>query len=379
VRRLHFIWFAHQPFFIPDDEVRWRVHCSYVPLIDAFCERSIPFSFALTGALLERLQRIEPGFLELLRERHVAGDLLIAGAPAHHPMLPWLSTNAGRAQIRVDREVREAIGLPRADVLWPTELAWSMTVGHLACDEGYGTVVIDSRTRDRINVVPQWQNAGDRLAPKNEQIERLRCTSRLVLDLEADRTLSLWVREAKLSHLLVHLVRDNEVSEGERLVRFLHVLDTLRSNAVSANAPLLLGEDVERVLPDGIAAFLQLLDDLKESGVSFCSAGDFARSSPAEATSYVPAGTMEGEDALWEQSMDDRCFRQQLERVTTRMEERINLAEPRDREERFWRDRLLRIQDSGFYFWRYVARTRRPFYDELHEIEAWLNSHLAAR
>jgi len=378
MRRIHVVWFAHQPFFIPDDEVRWRVHCSYVPIVDAFCERAIPFSFALTGALLERLQRIEPEFVDLLRQCHETGALTILGAPAHHPMLPWLSTTAARAHIVADRQVREAMNFPRAAALWPTELGWSLGVARLACDEGYGAVVIDSRCRDRIGTAPQWQRAGDRLIPKDEHVQRRRCAHRLILDMPGNRTLSLWVREAALADAFVQLVRDNELSERRRIVRFLETFDAIRDNAASPEAPVLLGEDVERVMPDGIAALLQLLDDLQGSGAAFCSTHDFAASGPAATTTYVPAGTMEGDDALWEQSMDDRCFRRQLERVSARMEGLMDLCDPRDAQERHWRDRLLRIQDSGFYFWRYVARTRRPFYDELFEIETWLDSSLAA-
>ncbi|MBV8530132.1 MAG: hypothetical protein JO104_02355, partial [Candidatus Eremiobacteraeota bacterium] len=250
----------------------------------------------------------------------------------------------------------------------------------LALDEHYEAVVIDSRCRERADAMPQWRGIGDRLLPNDESVERRRRAHRLILQQARGAALSLLVRDAALASAFVHLIRDNDLDEQTRIGNFLASLDKIRGNAASTDAPVILADDIERLLPDGIAAFLQMLDDLLEAGVAFSSlAGVCATEYPAAAVSYVPAGTMEGDDLLWQQSFDDRCFREQLARVTAKMEQRMNLAGPSNAEERGWRDRLLRIQDTTFYFWRYISRTRRPFYDELYEIEQWLSLSLAAR
>lgn len=120
---LHVLWFCHQPFFVPDDEVVWRVNSSYRPIVDAFRDRSLPMSLGITGGLLERIANLVPEFLEELRQAVEEGQLTLVGTAAHHPVLPWLSTNSARAQIAEDQRIRAKLDLPSLPVFWPTELA----------------------------------------------------------------------------------------------------------------------------------------------------------------------------------------------------------------------------------------------------------------
>ena len=50
-RRVHLVWFFHQPYFVSDDEISWRVDATYSPLLDALRARSIGCSLGITASL----------------------------------------------------------------------------------------------------------------------------------------------------------------------------------------------------------------------------------------------------------------------------------------------------------------------------------------
>src|SRR5580704_18083682 len=198
-KRIHLMWFGHQPFFITDDEIRWRVYSSYLPLIDALVERAIPFSLGLSGGTLERMDKLVPGFLEQLRTSIGTGLISIAGTAAHHPVMPWLSTASARAHIEEDKRIRKEHGLPSAGVFWPTELAWSMRVGKLVHDAGYHAIVIDSRCCDTADLMPTWKQLDNKLVADTTCVERVRRNNVLRLHFhDAHSPLDLWVRDGEL-------------------------------------------------------------------------------------------------------------------------------------------------------------------------------------
>ncbi len=372
-RQLHLVWFCHQPFFVPDEEILWRVNSSYVPLLDALSERRIPFSFAMSGSLLRRVAELSPYCVDAIQAYSDAGLLSMVGTAACHPILPWLTNAWAREQLESDKRARAELQLPSSDAFWPTELAWSMRVGKAAADAGYHRAFVDSRCCDLADTAPDWTYAGGRLLPDLRAPKRAGRFNRLQLSSDNQtKPFELWVRDASLAHAFIAALRTDEPDERCHLASFLEALDTVRGEAADPDAPVMLADDAERFLPDGLARFLDLLDGLLDSGVEFCSASRFAEVAPCRTVDYVPAGTMEADDALWNQSPDDRWFRESLDRAADRLASRVkwNGENSHDRE---WIDRMLRIQDSSFYFWRYISRTRRPFYDELFKIEAWLD------
>jgi|GEM_PF-3608626 len=372
--RLHFIWFCHQPFFIPDEEVAWRVDATYVPLIDAFVERDLPFSLGLTGGLLERIAGLRPEFIAWLRTLLEEEKLSLIGSAYQHPLLPDLESRWAEAHLDEDLRVRRELALPSRAVLWPTELAWAMPVGSLAAGRGYDAVVVDGSCRDAADTAPTWAQAEGRLRRRRLAPQRGARPSRLTLRLEEGRSIELLVRERELSNALLDAVRGEERDERVQLQDFLGALRRVQANAASPQGPLLIGEDAERLLPDGLPALLDLLDGLQREGVDFCGLARFRAEAAARPIDYVPAGTMEEDLDLWEGNLDDRWFRAQLHRSAAEMTACLDPAAPRDAVERHWRDRMLALQDSGFYFWPYVSRSRRPFFDGLQEVDAWLRT-----
>ena len=375
--RLHLIWFLHQPFFIPDDEILWRIDSTYLPLIDALDQRSIKCSLGITSSLLERCARLRPDFIAALAQAIRAERIMLLGTAAYHPILPWLSGRSARAQILVDREIKAGLGLPASKVFWPTELAWSMRVGALAIEFGYQAAVIDNCSRDAANMMPRWRSEPDGLRPVVEIDQPLGTASKIEIEIgsgTARSSLSLWVRERALSNSLLKAMHSDDEDERHHFTTFAAALEPAFSRAIDPTAPLILADDPERYLPNGLARLLGLLDSAISARVEFVSPQEFVSTPCQHHLSYVPAGTMEESDRMWSATIDDLWFRRYLDHLTDRVEARFDLLRPATEKEHDIRNKLLRAQDSGFYFWRYISRTRRDFYSDLLEIEQWLDA-----
>ncbi|HTV32186.1 MAG TPA: hypothetical protein VME69_03665 [Methylocella sp.] len=366
----------HQPFFISDEELSWRVDSTYFPLLEALRDRSIKCSVGVTGSLLERCAQLRPDFIEALLEA-IQGDwIMLLGTAAYHPILPWLSTQSARAQILVDREVKARLGLPTSNVFWPTELAWSMRVGALAIELGYETVVIDNCSRDAANIVPRWRSDSGGLYPVVNVDQPLGIASKIstvVSSSGACPSLNLWVRERALSNALLETMHSDEERATHYFDIFSAALESTFARAKDPSAPLVLADDPERYLPNGLTRLQGLLDTAISTSVEFVSPREFISGPCQNFLSYVPAGTMEDSDWMWSATTDDQWFRRYLDQLTLRVETACDLLCPKTEKEHDIRRKLLRVQDSGFYFWHYVSRTRRDFYLNLVEIEDWLN------
>ncbi|MBC8466113.1 hypothetical protein H8D57_03715 [bacterium] len=369
---IHFIWHIHQPFFIPEDELNWRISSSYIPLIDALSERNIACSINITGDTLRRIAALSPPFINLLKDYLNKTTSIMLGSAACHPSLPWLSRSSAKAQVRFDREVKELLGFPFCDVFWPTELAWSMRVGHLARVEGYRAVIIDSESRDALNQIPMWKASSSGLEPITHNYRQMGSYSKIITTIPIkgkEESICLWVREHQLSDALIKLMIGEEESSKSHLDHFINEISKCSLKAFDPQSPLIVANDVERFLPNSLSRFLDLLDGLCESNVCLCSYNDLDDSSKFIETEYVPASTMEGNDSMWTSTLDDRLCNIHLTQITQEIESLFDVLYPIGSEQKIIRQKLIEVQDSSLYFWHYITRVRAAFFAEIIHLE----------
>jgi predicted glycosyl hydrolase (DUF1957 family) len=369
---IHYIWQIHQPFFIEDEEVNWRIHSTYIPLVDALIDRNIPFSLNITGSTLDRIATLCPEFITEIREKIQSGMITFLGSAAFHPILPWLPTKSALAQIHYDREIKNRLDLKVCNAFWPTELAWSTKAGFCAISCGYDYVVIDSCSRDLIDRVPMWQNDGVGLKPVKETLDRLGNTSKLKTHISLSneqKPLTCLVRERGISNEILKQMIGEEETASIHLENVLNSIEFAKNKALDPKTTIIIAEDAERFLPNYLTRFLDLLDEFQSHGINFTTLNEVVENGKTIETEHIPASTMEGDDRMWLMSVDDYWFRSYLEQVTLEAERKIDFLDPPSEKEEMIRNKLLSIQDSGFYFWHYVSRTRKPFYDVIFDVE----------
>ena len=366
---LHLVWFAHQPFFIPDAELVDRVHSTYIPIVDIHVERQIPISLGITGGTLERISKLVPEFISSLKDAMADGWIDCIETAAFHPLLPELDRYWVNKQIEYDKKIKRTLGISTVPVFWPTELAWSNRLAEILIQQGYKYVVIDSSCVNKRNSWPNWATTDKRLVSRPPISANVTRHSKLSLKSSVNgRKINLDVitRNGSVANELVSILHDNR-GYADKLAPFLEVLGHEARLSYDPLDIVVLGEDPERILPERLGEYLIFLDQLHEQGTVFHKIKDILDKPSSDSAIHIPAGTMQGDANIWSSSLEDRWYRRQLDDVCRNFLHWRSTANGPEVEaiER----QIMQIQDSGFYFWPYIARTRTPFYEAISRIE----------
>lgn len=373
-RELVLLWHIHQPFFVPDEEVREQVVRSYRPLLELHRSLEIPFGLNVCGRLLERLAVLAPDWVELLQEELAAGRVELLGSGASHPLLPLLPHARARAQVVADLKCKESVLSTRPVGFWPTDLGWSHWLVPILSDAGLSWTTVDSSAVVAASILPAWESAltmGQRvLSPE---------LSPLVASTELGRLYRLKLGDASLFALPRHSERTWDLVDRREGV--LHDVTSLESALIKisehydAGASLLvIGEDGERVHPQTVTAYQRWIEGVQERGISFVNATDAVESRAKEAREiYLPTSTALVDLSAWLTTPDDWiCFRQ-VDEVERRFDDLMR-RRPKDPRLSRIQAAMLDVEDSGFYFWKFARRTREPFFERLEQIRRALDS-----
>jgi len=364
-----FVWHAHQPFFIPDDEIRWRVDASYIPLIDAFTSRKLPLALSITSGTLERIEHLRPDFIDELRNHINCGSITLLGSLAHHPILPRLTTEFAKLHIDQDLTKKKELGLKTASILWPTELAFNLRCAALSTEYGYRAAILDSSSRDLSDTTPTWIQTSNGLSPTLPSAPTARPdTVAELFDIGTNRaSFKMMFRERSLTEALSQASQDIGGYENA----FMAAARRLVPSRASESRTLLFAEDIERVFPTNYQEFLCILDCLlTETHAVHDITTVF--DAPASEYSYLPGTTMEVTERMWFAAADDTWFANYLLELCERARETFDILNPESDLEKNIVKGLLESQDSGFHVWHFVSRSRRPFFDKLSQIEHML-------
>lgn len=384
-RSLALFWHIHQPFFVPDAEVREQVVESYLPLLELHERLKIPLSLNVSGALLARLPAVAPELVARLKQVIERGLVEIVGSGAYHPLLPLLGPERARAQVRCDVErKREILGVsPRG--FWPADLGWTHWLVPVLADAGVAWTVLDGSARVLGSVLPGWEpeeRHGQKvLAPRlRPLIHEAELGQVSALRLGAERVMAI-TRHPALTWQLVDLDQGVLHRPGD-LPAFTRAVDDYFATGASL---LVLGDDGERVNGRTLLAYEATLVALAEHCDRFVHGSTAVAERAADAEErYLPTSTFLFDFGAWLHSADDfACFRlldgftrdlatqQALARRAGDVAALAELAK--------LSDELLPLEDSGLYFWRFLRRTREPFIERLHQLSLRLEALAGGR
>ena len=366
-------WHVHQPFFVPDQEVLSWVAESYRPLLALHRERQIPFCLNVSGGLLRRLAELAPDFVAELAQAAENGDVELLGSGMYHPLLPLLPAERARAQIEGDlRAKRELLG--RTPVgFWPADLGFAHWLVEPLAREGVSWTIVDGSALLASAALPAWETAvrdGQRvLAARPRPLVFETELGRVARAHLGSRSLDVLFRHHELSFELVDF-ENGVLTRPEHLQR---VMDRVEAYFDAGARLLVLGDDGERVNVRTLNAYARVLDELQGRGASFETGTNAVARAERVDGSYLPTSTFLVDFEAWESAPDDRvCFRL-LEEVQRSLEQTRLLARGNTSLDDI-AERLLELEDSGFYFWKFVRRTREPFIQRLSQIAEELRS-----
>lgn len=368
------IWHLHQPYFIPDTEIKDQVEASYRPLIDSHVTHDVRFSLNITGSLLSRLHDLTPDFVDRLKSIHNEGLVQILGSAYHHPVLPILPPTHQYKQIVRDLETKESIFGTRPNGFWPTELAWSHQLVPVLEQLNVEWTIVDSTAIAAGTSVPTWQPtefAGhDVLEPDTTTAVSQRELRSSYQAYTGDHSVTVVPRDQSHSRALI----DPEVGALYQSGDPEDIADTVGEEVESTSGRLVIGGDGERITNGTAHRYHRFLKHLTSSHPDQI---DHINPHPTDSR-FIPATSFQGGFSSWASTPEDYTYLLQLWQLQQTLA-RYRLVDSPDASAanhlRAAEEALLKAEDSSNVFWRYVPRTRQAGHDTLAEAKAHLAAH----
>lgn len=367
-------WHIHQPFFVPDAEVVEQVTESYLPLLELHERLELPFSLNVSAGLLVRLEALAPELVERLRRAHESGLVELVASGAFHPMLPLLPFERARRQIAFDVEAKRRILSCTPRGFWPADLGFSQFLVPLLAELGIEWTVVDGAARVLGSSLPGWE--------RKEKLGQAVLSPRirpLLFDAELGRTVTVRVGEARVAALARHPALTWSLVDLEAgVLHHPESLDSFLTNLSSfwaSGAELcVFGDDGERINGRTQRSYEELLRALSSAGNRFVLGSTaVSMTRPTAEEVYLPTTTFLVDLEAWLTTADDWIsFRllDELQRdlATTETVARLGSHHELLAKLREIGDAMLPIEDSSFYFWKFLRRTREPFIQRIHEL-----------
>jgi hypothetical protein len=206
-----FVLHAYQPITQDKKVLKRIINNCYLPFFKLLIEKpEIKINLNIAGCLLEILATKYPQVLELLEKAIQANQIEFMGSAFYHPILPLISPQDQRYQIKKHKEIVHNILGVQTGVFFPPELAVSMDLIPQIINEGYEIVVVP----ENISYHPFGG----------------------IYKLENGRNVLLFKRNKKISNKISFDFYDHELDE---------VIEDLEETYRSANYPIVLAMDLE--------------------------------------------------------------------------------------------------------------------------------------
>ncbi len=206
-----FVLHAYQP-ITQDEKILKRIikNC-YIPFLKLLIKKpGVKINLNITGCLLEKLAIKYPEVLELLEKAIQANQVELMGSAFYHPILPLLSPQDQRYQIKRQKETIHNILGVNTGVFFSPELAVSMELIPQIINEGYEIMV----TPENISYHPFGG----------------------IYELENGRNILLLKRNKKISNNISFDFYNKEIEEA---------IEDLEKSYKSTNYPIVLAMDLE--------------------------------------------------------------------------------------------------------------------------------------
>lgn len=381
---LSIIWHIHQPTFIPDCEVHEKVIESYMNILYIHEELEIPFCLNITGSLIERILSLEPEFIDYVKKLSEKNLIELLASAYYHPILPLLSDENAEIQINKDIEIKRKVFNTSIKGFWPTELAWSHWLIPLIKKEKLRWAIIDSSSLILSNTLPEWSNRTIQgmnvLFPELKNVALKQEIHKPYFTESSGDKLAIIFRDHEMSTYLTEFKEG--VLYNEKLIEDYIIKITDNSNRDDL---IVIADDGERINAQTARVYKQLLTKLKASNrINFHSPSIFLETNSPNESRYLPASTFQYDLKMWTNNMDDEIYLSFLRQVSEKIRllkflSKLNKNKNNHEIQNYIKkaeEMLLKAEDSGCLFWRFLRRTKEPCYECAHEALFFANKGL---
>ena len=292
---------AYQPHIISDDELKYIVDDSYLPLLLIHERIGIPFTLNIQGCLLDRLPRVAPHFVEKVNILNKRNMIELMTSAYYHPLLPLISKKSRMYHIEKNIEAHSKIFGARPKGFWPPELAWNpASVGELA-KYGIKWVMVDGSA-----LIRAWSLGSLRVAPSDGivvpgelmQPYYLKCPNNV-----KEKVIAV-VRH----HLFSNTLFDTDTLISDSLMKcFINEFPDTNYGLIC------LAGDYERVYSENERRYEIILQYLLEKGVIFKTVSEGISMFQQMETIFIPPWSWQGSLDNWVRGEEERSYLRELQ------------------------------------------------------------------
>jgi len=351
-KNLLIAWYYHYPSVSNDAEIEELIDTSLRPLLSLHKKHRCPFTLAITGSLLERINNINKEIINLIRELASENLLEIAGTYFYDIYPPIVPNRYLKLHLKRDIDTKRELLDANISTFYPSNFAWTPLSAHLLASLGIRDVILDESHYKTACKIQMWKwNSPDNGAMDTSMIDSFldRRELNYVYEYEVDEHEKLWI-----------LFRDfdavRNISFGS--TGFLHRpfywndLEKYLQLALSQIKPrkcLTLADDGDRINSASLYNYSKMLNYIK--GIN-----DIDLTIPAclnyekidiSSIPYLPSHSLGGFYSFWLKDLDSIQYLYRLNEVYD-LE-----CSSKDMEED-----IMELQDVYFMFWKNIANKK---------------------
>jgi len=156
-KNLLIAWYYHSPSVSTDDEIRDLVKTSLDPLLSIHARYEYPFTLAITGSLLARINKISEQTIEAMRKLIDKNMLEIAATYHYEIYPPSVPHRYIKLHIRKDVETKKELLDAEISTFYPPNFTWISILGHLLLDFGIRHVILDESNYRMSCKIQTWK------------------------------------------------------------------------------------------------------------------------------------------------------------------------------------------------------------------------------
>lgn len=351
-KNLVIAWYYHLPSVSDDAEIEELIDTSLRPLLYLHKKHRCPFTLAITGSLLERINIINKRIMDLIREL-VSENLLEIAGTYFYEIYPLLVPNRYlKLHLKKDIDTKRELLDVNISTFYPSNFAWTPLSAHLLASLGIRSVILDESHYKNACKIQMWKwNSLDNGPMDTSMIDSFwdRRELHYVYEYEVDEQDKLWI-----------LFRDfdavKNISFGS--TGFLHRpfqwnnLEKYIQLALSQIKPrkcLTLADDGDRINSVSLYNYSKLLNHIK-------SISDLILTMPASLKyenldvsdiPYLPSHSLGGFYSFWLKDLDSIQYLYRLNEVYNSEHSSKDMEKD-----------IMVLQDVYFMFWKNIANKK---------------------
>ncbi len=363
-------WYYHLPSVSTDEEISDMIRTSLSPLLSLHKKHKRPFTLAVTGSLLKRINNINSNIIELIRELINSGILEIA-LTFYYEIFPFfIPYEYIKLHLKKDIETKKELLWVEPSTFYPANFSWISILNYLLLDYGICQVILDEGHFElcfknqtwKWNLLKSYSMETVLIDTPMFERELYRVYGYKEKEFSKKNGLKLFFRSFEV---VKHLSFGNsglfhKPFEWDSLERYVKNL----ISKLSYGNYIVLADDGDRINPVSLYNYGKFLENFNDVDFVTPSSLKYAHQELSY-INYLPSYSLGNLQSFWLNDMDSVHYFYMLNYIYNLQHRSKECSEK-------FKNEIMELQDVYFAFWKTISRKKyyiKKLYDVLNALE----------